>query len=204
MKILEDKIRAEGVVLPGDILKVDNFLNHQIDTSFVRLIASEFGRIFYGTGINKIMTVEASGIAIAYATSQYFNDAPVVYAKKGAVSTMSKDVYSADVHSYTHNNDYKLNVAKKFLSKNDRILIIDDFLANGCALQGLISIVQQAGASLEGIGIAVEKGFQQGGRVIRNLGYRLESLAIVESMDAQTGEIVFREQDENQAGEKIL
>ncbi|MDD5791978.1 MAG: xanthine phosphoribosyltransferase [Erysipelotrichaceae bacterium] len=192
MKILEDKIRAEGVVLPGDILKVDNFLNHQIDTSFVRLIASEFGRIFYGTGINKIMTVEASGIAIAYATSQYFNDAPVVYAKKGAVSTMSKDVYSADVHSYTHNNDYKLNVAKKFLSKNDRILIIDDFLATGEALNGLTQIVEESGATIVGCGVVVEKAYQNGGKLIRDKGYQVVSLARVTAM-SDDGQIEFED-----------
>ena len=192
MKILEDKIRAEGVVLPGDILKVDNFLNHQIDTSFVRLIASEFGRIFYGTGINKIMTVEASGIAIAYATSQYFNDAPVVYAKKGAVSTMSKDVYSADVHSYTHNNDYKLNVAKKFLSKNDRILIIDDFLATGEALNGLTQIVEESGATIVGCGVVVEKAYQNGGKLIRDKGYQVVSLARVTAM-SDDGKIEFED-----------
>lgn len=192
MKILEDKIRAEGVVLPGDILKVDNFLNHQIDTSFVRLIASEFGRIFYGTGINKIMTVEASGIAIAYATSQYFNDAPVVYAKKGAVSTMSKDVYSADVHSYTHNNDYKLNVAKKFLSKDDRILIIDDFLATGEALNGLTQIVEESGATIVGCGVVVEKAYQNGGKLIRDKGYQVVSLARVAAM-SDDGQIEFED-----------
>lgn len=192
MKILEDKIRAEGVVLPGDILKVDNFLNHQIDTSFVRLIASEFGRIFYGTGINKIMTVEASGIAIAYATSQYFNDAPVVYAKKGAVSTMSKDVYSADVHSYTHNNDYKLNVAKKFLSKDDRILIIDDFLATGEALNGLTQIVEESGATIVGCGVVVEKAYQNGGKLIRDKGYKVVSLARVTAM-SDDGQIEFED-----------
>ena len=192
MKILEDKIRAEGVVLPGDILKVDNFLNHQIDTSFVRLIASEFGRIFYGTGINKIMTVEASGIAIAYATSQDFNDAPVVYAKKGAVSTMSKDVYSADVHSYTHNNDYKLNVAKKFLSKNDRILIIDDFLATGEALNGLTQIVEESGATIVGCGVVVEKAYQNGGKLIRDKGYQVVSLARVTAM-SDDGQIEFED-----------
>ena len=153
----------------------------------------EFYRRFEGKAINKILTIEASGIAIAYAVAQQFN-VPVLFAKKSKSINIAGDTYVAEVESFTHKNRNTVVVSKQFLGETDRVLIIDDFLANGCALQGLISIVDQAGASVEGIGIAVEKGFQVGGQIIRNLGYQLESLAIVESMNHETGEIVFRQQ----------
>ena len=203
MNFLEERIQKDGIVREGNVLKVDSFLNHQMDIRLFKQMGQEWKRRFADAPINKILTIEASGIGIASVASEYF-DVPVVFAKKSKSINIEGEMYTAEVESFTHKCRNQVIVSKKFLGPEDHVLIIDDFLANGCALQGLISIVQQAGASLEGIGIAVEKGFQQGGRVIRNLGYRLESLAIVESMDAQTGEIVFREQDENQAGEKIL
>ena len=194
MKLLEDKILKDGHIGKGNVLKVDSFLNHQIDTAFICELGKEFYRLYKDEKITKILTIEASGIGIACLTAQYFN-VPVVFAKKSKSINIEGDMYISEVESFTHKCKNQVIVSKKFLGPGDHVLIIDDFLANGCALQGLISIVQQAGATLEGIGIAVEKGFQQGGRVIRNLGYHLESLAIVESMDAETGEIVFREQD---------
>lgn len=194
MNFLEERIQLEGVVKEGNVLKVDKFLNHQMDIELFKQMGAEWKKRFADTPINKILTIEASGIGIACIASEYFHT-PVVFAKKSKSINIEGDMYISEVESFTHKCKNQVIVSKKFLGPGDHVLIIDDFLANGCALQGLISIVQQAGATLEGIGIAVEKGFQQGGRVIRNLGYHLESLAIVESMDAETGEIVFREQD---------
>ena len=193
MNCLEERILKDGVVKEGNVLKVDSFLNHQMDVELMNEIGKEFYRRFQHKPINKILTIEASGIAIAYAVAQQFH-VPLLFAKKSKSINIAGDTYVAEVESFTHKNRNTVVVSKQFLSENDRVLIIDDFLANGCALQGLISIVDQAGGTVEGIGIAVEKGFQVGGQVIRNLGYQLESLAIVESMNHETGEIVFREQ----------
>ena len=191
--LLQKKILADGTIKSGDVLKVDSFLNHQMDIRLFDQIGEEFKKRFEGTEINKILTIEASGIGIACVVARHF-DVPVVFAKKSKSINIEGDVYVAEVESFTHKCKNQVIVSKKFINPEDKILIIDDFLANGCALQGLISIVKSAGASVEGIGIAVEKGFQTGGQVIRNLGYHLESLAIVDSMDAATGEIKFREQ----------
>ena len=193
MNCLERRILKDGVVKEGNVLKVDSFLNHQMDIELMNEIGEEFYRRFSGKPINKILTIEASGIAIAYAAAQYFH-VPVLFAKKSKSINIAGDTYTAEVESFTHKNRNTVVVSKQFLSEKDHVLIIDDFLANGCALQGLISIVDQAGGTVEGIGIAIEKGFQMGGQVIRNLGYQLESLAIVDAMDHQTGKIVFREQ----------
>ncbi|WP_251206242.1 xanthine phosphoribosyltransferase [Acetatifactor aquisgranensis] len=194
MNFLEKRILKDGVVKEGNVLKVDSFLNHQMDVALFRQMGEEWKRRFADVPVTKILTIEASGIGIACIASEYF-DVPVVFAKKSKSINIEGDMYTAEVESFTHRCINQVMVSKKFLSKEDHILIIDDFLANGCALQGLISIVSQAHATLEGIGIAVEKGFQVGGRTIRNLGYRLESLAIVEGMDAETGQIIFREQE---------
>ena len=193
LKLLEDRIRKDGQVRAGNVLKVDCFLNHQLDVRLLDAIGAEFYRQFKDAGINKILTIEASGIAIACMTARYF-DVPVVFAKKAKSKNLDGDVYTSVVHSYTYGRDYNITLAQKFLGPEDHILIIDDFLANGCALQGLISIVDQAGGTVEGIGIAIEKGFQPGGAKIREMGYPLESLAIVESMDDATGTVVFRPQ----------
>ena len=193
MIFLEERIQKDGIVKEGNVLKVDSFLNHQMDIKLFRQMGEEWKKRFADANINKILTIEASGIGIACIAAEYF-DAPVVFAKKSKSINIEGDMYIAEVESFTHKCKNQVIVSKKFLGPEDHVLIIDDFLANGCALQGLISIVTQAGATLEGIGIAVEKGFQQGGRIIRNLGYHLESLAIVESMDAETGKVVFREQ----------
>ena len=193
MNFLEERIQKDGIVKEGNVLKVDSFLNHQMDIKLFRQMGEEWKKRFADANINKILTIEASGIGIACIAAEYF-DAPVVFAKKSKSINIEGDMYIAEVESFTHKCKNQVIVSKKFLGPEDHVLIIDDFLANGCALQGLISIVTQAGATLEGIGIAVEKGFQQGGRIIRNLGYHLESLAIVESMDAKTGKVVFREQ----------
>ena len=193
MNFLEERITKDGIVQEGNVLKVDSFLNHQMDIRLFDQIGEEFKKRFEGTEINKILTIEASGIGIACVAARHF-DVPVVFAKKSKSINIEGDVYVAEVESFTHKCKNQVIVSKKFINPEDKILIIDDFLANGCALQGLISIVKSAGASVEGIGIAVEKGFQTGGQVIRNLGYHLESLAIVDSMDAATGEIKFREQ----------
>ncbi len=192
MNFLEERITKDGIVKEGNVLKVDSFLNHQMDIRLFDKIGEEFKKRFEGTEINKILTIEASGIGIACVAARHF-DVPVVFAKKSKSINIEGDVYVAEVESFTHKCKNQVIVSKKFINPEDKILIIDDFLANGCALQGLISIVKSAGASVEGIGIAVEKGFQTGGQVIRNLGYHLESLAIVDSMDAATGEIKFRE-----------
>ena len=193
MNFLEERITKDGIVKEGNVLKVDSFLNHQMDIRLFDQIGEEFKKRFEGTEINKILTIEASGIGIACIVARHFG-VPVVFAKKSQSINIDGDVYIAEVESFTHKCKNQVIVSKKFINPEDKILIIDDFLANGCALQGLISIVKSAGASVEGIGIAVEKGFQTGGQVIRNLGYHLESLAIVDSMDAATGEIKFREQ----------
>ena len=193
MNFLEERIQKDGIVKEGNVLKVDSFLNHQMDIKLFRQMGEEWKKRFADANINKILTIEASGIGIACIAAEYF-DAPVVFAKKSKSINIEGDMYIAEVESFTHKCKNQVIVSKKFLGPEDHVLIIDEFLANGCALQGLISIVAQAGATLEGIGIAVEKGFQQGGRIIRNLGYHLESLAIVESMDAETGKVVFREQ----------
>ena len=193
MNFLEERIAKDGIVKPGNVLKVDSFLNHQMDISLMDEIGREFHRRFEGSCITKVLTIEASGIAIAYPVAREFG-VPMVFAKKSKSINIEGEMYVAEVESFTHNNKNQVIVSKKFLTAEDHVLIIDDFLANGCALQGLISIAESAGATVEGLGIAIEKGFQIGGRVIRNLGYRLESLAIVESMDAQTGTIWFRQQ----------
>ena len=193
MKLLEERIIADGKVIGDDILKVDMFLNHQIDVHLLQEIGKEFKRRFADVKIDRIMTIEASGIGIACITALYF-DVPVVYAKKTNAVAANDELYTAEVKSYTHNCTNTIIVSRKYLPANENILIIDDFLANGCALMGLLELANEAGATVEGIGIAVEKGFQQGGELIRSKGIQLESLAIVESMDAATGEIRFREQ----------
>ena len=193
MNFLEEKILKDGIVKEGNVLKVDSFINHQMDIAIFNEMGKEWKKRFEGKYINKILTIEASGIGIACIAAQHF-DVPVVFAKKSKSINLEGEMYTAEVESFTHKNKNQVIVAKKFLSEDDHVLIIDDFLANGCALQGLIQIVQSAGATVEGIGIAVEKGFQVGGQIIRNLGFQLESLAIVDGMDATTGEIRFREQ----------
>ena len=194
MNFLEERIVKDGIVKEGNVLKVDSFLNHQMDIRLLDEMGAEFKRRFAGRPINKILTIEASGIGIACIAAQHF-DVPVVFAKKSQSINLDGEMYVAEVESFTHKCRNHIIVSKKFLGPKDHVLIIDDFLANGCALQGLIQIVQAAGATVEGIGIAIEKGFQAGGRIIRNLGYQLESLAIVDGMDAETGHIDFRSQD---------
>ena len=194
MNFLEERIVKDGIVKPGNVLKVDSFLNHQMDVQLLNEMGKEFKRRFEHKKITKILTIEASGIAIAYPVAMEFQ-VPLVFAKKAKSINIDGDVYVAEVESFTHKNKNQVIVSKKYLSPDDHVLIIDDFLANGCALQGLISIVESSGATVEGLGIAIEKGFQIGGRVIRNLGYHLESLAIVDGMNAETGEIFFREQN---------
>lgn len=193
MNFLEEKIVKDGIVKEGNVLKVDSFLNHQMDIELFNEMGKEWKKRFEGKNINKILTIEASGIGIACIVAQHFN-VPVVFAKKSKSINLEGEMYTAEVESFTHKNKNQVIVAKKFLNEDDHVLLIDDFLANGCALQGLIQIVQSAGATVEGIGIAIEKGFQTGGRSIRNLGYQLESLAIVDAMNAETGEILFREE----------
>ena len=192
MKLLEERIQKDGIVRPGNVLKVDSFINHQMDIKLFSEMAKEWKRLFAGKNITKILTIEASGIGIAAVTAMEFG-VPVVFAKKSQSINLDYDNYTTKIESFTHKRVYDVIVSKKFLSAEDHILIIDDFLANGCALQGLISIVKSAGAEVAGIGIAIEKGFQPGGQVIRNLGYHLESLAIVDNMDYTTGEIKFRD-----------
>ena len=193
MNFLEERIMKDGVVKEGNILKVDSFLNHQMDVKLFKQMGEEFKRRFAGKNINKIITIEASGIGIACIVAECF-DVPVVFAKKSQSVNIDGDVYSAEVESFTHKCKNQVLISKKFVGPEDHVLIIDDFLANGCALQGLISIVNQAGGTVKGIGIAVEKGFQTGGQIIRNLGYQLESLAIVDGMNAADGSINFREE----------
>ena len=193
MNFLEERIARDGIVKEGNVLKVDSFLNHQMDIRLFDEIGAEFKRRFADSNINKILTIEALGIGIACIVARHF-DVPVVFAKKSKSINIEGEVYVAEVESFTHKCKNNVIVSKKFLNPEDRVLIIDDFLANGCALQGLISIVNESGATVEGIGIAIEKGFQSGGRIIRNLGYHLESLAIVDSMNAEDGTISFRAQ----------
>ena len=193
MNFLEERIVKDGVVKEGNVLKVDSFLNHQMDVALMNQVGEEFKRRFAEKQITKVLTIEASGIAIAYAAAQAFG-VPLLFAKKSKSINIDGEMYTAEVESFTHKNRNQIIVSKKFLTAGDKLLIVDDFLANGCALLGLISLANAAGASVEGIGICIEKGFQSGGRIIRNLGYHLESLAIVESMDAETKTIVFREQ----------
>ena len=193
MNFLEERIQKDGVVKEGNVLKVDSFLNHQMDIELFEKMGEEWKSRFAGKPINKVVTIEASGIGIACIVAKYFGT-PVVFAKKSKSINIDGDMYVAEVESFTHKCKNQVIVSKKFLSPDDHVLIIDDFLANGCALQGLISIVNSAGGKVEGIGVAIEKGFQIGGQTIRNLGYQLESLAIVDAMDAETGSITFREQ----------
>ena len=193
MNFLEERILKDGIVKPGNVLKVDSFLNHQMDIGLMEEIGREFHRRFSDKQVTKVLTIEASGIGIACFAAREFG-VPMVFAKKSKSINIEGDVYVAEVESFTHKNRNQVVVSKKFLSPEDHVLIIDDFLANGCALQGLISIVESAGATVEGLGIVIEKGFQMGGRVIRNLGYHLESLAIVDAMDPETESITFREQ----------
>lgn len=195
MNFLEERIIKDGIVKEGNVLKVDSFVNHQMDIALFDQIGKEFKRRFAKEKINKIVTIEASGIGIACIVARHFN-VPVVFAKKSKSINIEGEMYVAEVESFTHKCKNQVIVSKKFLNPEDHVLIIDDFLANGCALQGLISIVNEAGASVEGIGIVIEKGFQSGGQIIRNLGYHLESLAIVDAMDASTGKVTFREQPE--------
>ena len=192
MNFLEERIVRDGVVKEGNVLKVDSFLNHQMDIALMNEIGNEFKKRFADKKITKVLTIEASGIAIAYAAAQAFG-VPLLFAKKSQSINLDGEMYTAEVESFTHKNKNQIIVSKKFLTATDKLLIVDDFLANGCALMGLISIANAAGASVEGIGICIEKGFQSGGRIIRNLGYHLESLAIVDSMDATTKTISFRE-----------
>ena len=193
MNFLEERIQKDGIVKEGNVLKVDSFLNHQMDIELLDEIGREFKRRFADKKIDKILTIEASGIAIAVMAAKYFG-VPLVFAKKAKSINIEGEMYIAEVESFTHKCTNQVIVSKKFISEGEHILIIDDFLANGCALQGLISIVKEANASVEGIGIVIEKGFQMGGKTIRNLGYHLESIAIVDGMDVQTGSVTFRKQ----------
>ncbi len=193
MKLLEERILRDGIVKEGNVLKVDSFLNHQMDIDLFNEMGKEFKRLFAGKPINKILTIEASGIGIACVVAQHFG-VPVVFAKKAKSVNLEGEVYSTKIESFTHKRIYDVIVSKKYIGPEDHVLIIDDFLANGCAMEGLISLVKAAGATVEGIGIAIEKGQQKGGEMIRSQGIHLESLAIVESMDPETKTIVFREQ----------
>ncbi|MBQ7290863.1 MAG: xanthine phosphoribosyltransferase, partial [Clostridia bacterium] len=188
MNFLEERILRDGIVKEGNVLKVDSFLYHQMDIELLDQMGKEFYERFKEQSITKVLTIEASGIAIACFVAKYFG-VPLLFAKKSKSVNIDGDMYVAEVESFTHKTKNQVIVSKKFLQKGDRVLIIDDFLANGCALQGLISITKDAGATVEGIGIAVEKGFQMGGSVIRNLGYKIESLAIVEKMDVEKGTV---------------
>ena len=194
MNFLEERIVKDGIVKPGNVLKVDSFLNHQMDVTLMDQMGEEFKRRFADKTITKVLTIEASGIGIACSVARALQT-PMVFAKKSKSINIDGDVYVAEVESFTHKTTNNVIVSKKYLSPDDHVLIIDDFLANGCALIGLISIVESAGATVEGIGIAIEKGFQPGGSLIREKGYHLESLAIVDAMDAETGTIQFRAQE---------
>lgn len=191
MKILEDRILKDGVVKAGNVLKVDSFINHQMDVGLFLEMAKEWKNHFANKPINKILTIEASGIGIAAVVATVFN-CPVVFAKKSQSINLDGEMYTTQIESFTHKKIYNVIVSKKFLNEDDHVLIIDDFLANGCALRGLIELVQEANATVEGIGIAVEKGFQPGGQELREAGYDLHSLAIVEGMDHKTGNVEFR------------
>ncbi|HIT14196.1 MAG TPA: xanthine phosphoribosyltransferase [Candidatus Scatomonas merdigallinarum] len=192
MKILEERIRKDGVVKAGNVLKVDSFLNHQMDVELFNEMGREFKRLFADRPINKILTIEASGIGIACIVAQHFQ-VPVVFAKKTQSINIDGEVYTTKIESFTHKRVYDVIVSKKYIGPEDHILIIDDFLANGCAVQGLINLIRDAGATVEGVGIAIEKGQQAGGRMLRDQGIRVESLAIIDSMDDAAGEIVFRQ-----------
>ena len=194
MNFLEERIVKDGVVKAGNVLKVDSFLNHQMDITLMEEIGREFKRRFGDKPVTKVLTIEASGIGIAAFVAKEFG-VPLLFAKKSKSINIDGDMYVAEVESFTHKNKNQVIVSKKFLHEGEHVLIIDDFLANGCALQGLISIVESADAVVEGCGIVIEKGFQIGGRVIRNMGYQVESLAIVDGMNDETGEIIFRKQD---------
>ncbi len=193
MKLLEERIQRDALVKEGNVLKVDSFLNHQMDIDLFNAMGKEWKRLFEAEHVNKILTIEASGIGIACIAAQYFH-VPVVFAKKTQSINLDGDMYSTKIQSFTHKRVYDVIVSKKFLKPEDHILIIDDFLANGCALEGLLDIIKSAGATVAGVGIAVEKGFQEGGERIRARGIRVESLAIVDAMDPATGKITFREQ----------
>ncbi|MCI5579438.1 MAG: xanthine phosphoribosyltransferase [Oscillospiraceae bacterium] len=186
MQLLEERINKDGVVKEGGVLKVDSFLNHQIDIDLYNKIGKEFRRLFPDKGINKILTIEASGIGIACITAQYFH-CPVVFAKKAQSINIDGEVYSTSIDSFTHKRTYNVIVSKRFITPDDNILIVDDFLANGCALLGLIDIVQSAGAKIAGAGIVIEKGFQKGGELVRSKGIHVESLAIVDDMSVENG-----------------
>lgn len=192
MNFVQERIVRDGIVKPGNVLKVDSFLNHQMDIAFLEQVAQEFKRRFAHQPVTKVLTIEASGIGVACFVAREFG-VPMVFAKKSKSINMDGKIYRAEVESYTYKGSNQVIVGQKFLSKEDHVLIVDDFLANGCALQGLISIVLAAGATVEGLGIVIEKGFQPGGEIIRTLGYDLQSLAIVEDMDPETGKITFRE-----------
>ena len=192
MEILKDRIRKDGHVKEGNVLKVDSFLNHQMDVKLFRAMGDAFKQAFEKEQITKILTIEASGIGIAVIAAERFNDIPVVFAKKTQSKNLDGDLYISQVTSYTRGTVFDIQVSKKYITADDTVLILDDFLANGKALEGLIEIVRQSGAKLAGCGIAVEKGFQPGGKAIRDMGIKLCSLAIVESMNANTGEITFR------------
>lgn len=192
MDLLKEKIVKEGQVYPGNILKVDCFLNHQIDCTFLREVGKEFHRLFKDEGVNKILTIEASGIAIGTVVAQEFK-CPLVFAKKNKTKNIAGDVYSSSVESFTHSTTYNIIVSEKFLNPGDKVLIVDDFLAIGNALKGLIDLVKQSGAELVGCGTVIEKGYQHGGDALREAGIRVESLAIIDSMNDETGEIVFRD-----------
>lgn len=196
MKLLEDRIRRDGVVKSEGVLKVDAFLNHQMDIELFDQMGAEWKRLFHDINITRILTIEASGIGIAAVVARHFN-VPVVFAKKAQSINLDGDMHITRIQSFTHGRTYDVIVSKRFLNEDDHVLIIDDFLANGCALNGLIELVEEAGATVEGIGIAVEKGFQPGGASLRERGFRLKSLAIVDSMNPETGEIVFRSENEN-------
>lgn len=198
MNVLEQRIMTDGIVKEGNVLKVDSFLNHQMDVELFEWMGQEFRTRFAGKQITKILTIEASGIGIASIVARHFQ-VPVVFAKKSKTSNLDDDVYVAEVESFTHKCTNHVIVSKKFLNQSDHVLIIDDFLANGCAVEGLLAIVEEAGATIEGIGIAVEKGFQPGGERIRNKGYQLESLAIVERMEPENGKIYFRKQNKEES-----
>ena len=192
MQLLEERIQKDGILKPGNVLKVDSFLNHQMDIGLFDEMGKEWKRLFAGKPINKILTIEASGIGIAAVAARHFHNCPVVFAKKSQSINLEGEVYTTKIESFTHKKVYDVIISKKYIGPEDHVLIIDDFLANGCALQGLIDLVEASGATIEGIGIAIEKGFQNGGEIIRSKGFQLESLAIVDGLNDETGEIVFR------------
>lgn len=191
MKLLEERIRADGIVREGNVLKVDSFINHQMDIPLFAEMAREWKRLFARAPINKILTIEASGIGIAAIAAQEFG-VPAVFAKKSMSINLDYNNYETRVQSFTHKKVYNVIVSKKFLTPNDHLLIVDDFLANGCAIMGLLDLAAEAGATVEGVGVAIEKGFQPGGALLRERGVHLESLAIIDAMDAETGKIIFR------------